>query len=64
MRALILTPLLLGLAGCSSGVAYRGAPPAGYTHDQYVCSLTGECLKRAPAQGGDKDFGKDVSSPI
>ena len=55
---------LVTLAGCGSDVTYRGAPPAGYTHEQYVCALTGQCPRKRPPQAGDPAMGSGVGGPI
>lgn len=56
-RAVAIAAIGIVLSACgSSGPVYRGAPPAGYTDEQYSAKLRGATLPDS-----DKNTYKDAS---
>ncbi|MEO4000195.1 hypothetical protein [Mesorhizobium sp. CAU 1732] len=57
-RAVAMAAIGIILSACgSSGPVYRGAPPAGYTDEQYSAKLRGTALPES-----DKNTYKDASN--
>ena len=62
-KRLAVVSMLIALAGCGSpGPVYRGAPPPGMTHKQYVQMLKGEVDPVRPPPDNSPVLGQSSSA--